>query len=126
MSRLLGSGNKQKRQLSDGSVWPVNEQDELDSVQWRLRYATPTPEDALYAASVIEAYEYLVYEATREKVALVRRELRAGFRDRVSNPSSPRADFAPRGEATPSALSRDTATAEGVSKLPAPDAGGSS
>lgn len=42
------------------------------------------------------------------------------------NSSSPQADFAPCGEATPSALSRDTATAEGVSKLPAPDAGGSS
>lgn len=39
--------------------------------------------------------------------------------------SSPQADVAPCGEDAPSALSRDTATAEGVSKLPA-DAGGSS
>jgi len=41
------------------------------------------------------------------------------------NSSSPQADSAPRGEDTPSALARDTATAEGVPKLPA-DAGGSS
>lgn len=40
--------------------------------------------------------------------------------------SSPQADSAPCDEDAPSALSRDTATAEGVSKLPAPDAGGSS
>ncbi len=38
---------------------------------------------------------------------------------RRANSSSPQADSAPRGEDTPSALSRDTATAEGVPKLPA-------
>ncbi len=43
----------------------------------------------------------------------------------LPNSSSPQADVAPCGEDAPSALSRDTATAEGVSKLPA-DAGGSS
>ena len=43
-----------------------------------------------------------------------------------ANSPSPQADVAPCGEDAPSALSRDTATAEGVSKLPAPDAGGSS
>ena len=43
----------------------------------------------------------------------------------ASNSSSPQADVAPCGEDAPSALSRDTATAEGVPKLPA-EAGGDS
>ncbi|WP_280389855.1 hypothetical protein [Nocardia wallacei] len=87
MSDLLGAGVRQWRKLSDGSVWPVIEHGEdVDSVEWRLRHATLTREDAMYAASVMAAYNYLVYEANRDKAALVRRELRAGFRNREETP----------------------------------------
>lgn len=83
MSKLIGKESRQWRRLSDDSTWPVIEHDDdIDSVQWRLRYGTPTPEDIRYAASVIAAYEYLVYEASRDKSALVCRELRAGRRER--------------------------------------------
>ncbi len=51
----------------------------------------------------------------------------AAERRRVkSETSSSHVDSAPCDEDAPSALSRDTAAAEGVSKLPAPDAGGDS
>lgn len=84
-SELIGDGNKKSRRiLPDEGTWPVIEhEDDIDSVEWRLRYAPAhvTREDMLFAASVLSAYGYLVYEASREKVALVRRELRAGRRE---------------------------------------------
>lgn len=84
VSKLIGSGVNLSRRLSDGSMWPALEpDDDLDSVEWKLRYSpkSVTQEDMLYAASVMAAYQYLVYEADRDKVALVRRELRAGLRE---------------------------------------------
>lgn len=77
--KLLGSGTRTWRKISDGSVWPTIEHDpDLDGIEWKLRYASDslTREDALYAASIVAAYGHLIYDANRDKVALVRRELR--------------------------------------------------
>jgi hypothetical protein len=57
-------------------TWPIHEEGEDDSVQWRLRYGHPTREDILYAASVMSAYHSLV-NSTRNKRDEVVRELRA-------------------------------------------------
>lgn len=65
--------------LSDGSSWPrpALESDEEYGVGHTLRYGSPTRSDLLVAASIIDAYGYLVMESTRDKRDLVCREIRA-------------------------------------------------
>jgi len=49
-----------------GMTWPIHIENDDDSVQWRLRYSSPSKEDLLFAASVMSAYAALV-ESTRRK-----------------------------------------------------------
>ena len=66
-------------EVSDGSSWPrpALESDEEYGIGHKLRYGTPTESDLLVAASVIDAYGYLIMASTREKRDLVCREIRA-------------------------------------------------
>jgi hypothetical protein len=85
MSELLGTDSRQWRHLSNDTTWPALEHDDdIDSVEWRLRHAPDylTPQDLAFAASVMSAYEHLIYHADRATVALVRRELREGLKER--------------------------------------------
>jgi hypothetical protein len=66
--------------LSDGSSWPLPVVGD-DDLCWRLTYGTPTygapsREDLLRAVSIISAYNYLLLETTRDRRALIVRELR--------------------------------------------------
>lgn len=65
--------------LSDGSSWtlPAVESDDEYGVGHTLRYGTPSRSDLLVAASIIDAYGYLLVQSTREKRDLVCREIRA-------------------------------------------------
>ena len=73
--------------IGDGSSWPrpAMEADEDYGIGHKLRYsATLTKSDRLVAASIIDAYGYLVAESTRAKRDLVCREIRAAMRERAS------------------------------------------
>ncbi|WP_157978644.1 MULTISPECIES: hypothetical protein [Nocardia] len=82
---MIGTDSRQWRHLSNDTVWPVLEHDDtIDSVAWRLIHAPEyaTRGDILFAASVMSAYEHLIYHADRQTVALVRHELREGMAER--------------------------------------------
>jgi len=68
-------------QMSDGSSWPrpALESDERYGVGHILRYGTPTRADLLAAASIIDAYGYLVAETTCRERDRVCREMRASL-----------------------------------------------
>lgn len=68
-------------QLSDGSTWPLPDPD----LGWTLTYGKPTREDLLRAASLISAYGYLITETTRDRRALVFREIRAKLDGQASD-----------------------------------------
>lgn len=72
--------------LSDGSSWPrpALESDEELSIEWKLRYrplTLLTPEERMEAASIIAAYNHLVFAAPRAKRDLVCREIRQVMRE---------------------------------------------
>ena len=73
--------------ISDGSSFPrpALESDEDYGIGHKLRYGTPTSSDLLVAASVIDAYGYLVVSSTRETRDRVCREIRAALRDTGGN-----------------------------------------
>lgn len=50
-----------------GMTWPLPERDEDDSVEWRLRYGTPTKEDLLVAASYMHAYTALIFKTQKAR-----------------------------------------------------------
>lgn len=62
----------------EGTTWPMPEHDEDDSLEWKLRYGTPTKQDLLVAASYLNAYGCLV-RATDKKRAEVVRNLKAAL-----------------------------------------------
>lgn len=70
--------------LSDGSSWPrpALETDVAYGIGHRLRY-TPVENlrrgDLMEAASIIDAYSYIVAESTKAKRDLVCREIRAAL-----------------------------------------------
>ena len=72
--------------LSDGSSWPrpAIESDDEYGTGHKLRY-TPasnlTASDLMEAASIIDSYNYLVVESTREKRDLVCREIREQLKE---------------------------------------------
>jgi hypothetical protein len=82
-------GNLQKEELmirktiSDGSTWPrpaLESDDEYglaDILCWKP-LADITQSQLLEAATIIQAYEYLVMESTRAKRDLVCRDMREG------------------------------------------------
>jgi hypothetical protein len=81
---LIGEGDHTWRVLEDGSSWPAMETDEVErSLAHRLRYnpETLTPTDCKYLATVLYAYETLIYEATRGRVSEVRNALRAARKE---------------------------------------------
>jgi hypothetical protein len=53
------------------SSWPPVAQ-ELDDLEWRLRYRPPTPSDCLAAASIVSAYRELVLATRRRREEIVR------------------------------------------------------
>jgi aspartokinase-like uncharacterized kinase len=55
--------------IDDKTVWPNPGGPEFANVAWRLRYAQDhvSKADMLNAASVMEAYAYLITELTLEK-----------------------------------------------------------
>jgi hypothetical protein len=71
--------------VSDGSSWPrpALESDDEYGIGHLLRYGTPTRSDLLVAASVIDAYGYLIMESTREKRDLVCREMRTAAKEEL-------------------------------------------
>jgi hypothetical protein len=66
----------------EGMTWPLHVEQGDDSVQWRLRYGTPSREDILFAASVMSAYASLIIatEAHRREVVA---EIRAASTQEV-------------------------------------------
>ena len=69
--------------LSDGSTWPAPPLDTPEGgLAWRLTYTEPTRSDLLLAASICNAYAYLLTETTAKRRALIVRELRAALTTR--------------------------------------------
>lgn len=65
--------------VPDDSLWPLPDMEDDDSpVSWKLRYApdSMTRAEQLFAASVIQAYGYLVVDATKTKRDLVAKTIR--------------------------------------------------
>jgi len=64
------------KRLSDGSVWPVIAHE--DDLEWRVIHAPDrlSKKDLSHVSAIIGAYRHLIHEASRGKVALVRRELK--------------------------------------------------
>lgn len=58
----------------ESSVWP--DPSTLGPLEWSLRYADPTREDLLAAASVVAAYRQLLLVCTRDRMAQIRRTAR--------------------------------------------------
>ena len=55
--------------------WPRAEHDSAphgDTVEWRLRYGTPTRSDLLFAAGVLSAYGALIGKPRRTREAVIR------------------------------------------------------
>lgn len=67
--------------LSDGTMWPrpALERDEQFGVAWTLTHGAPTRSDLIHAASIVNAYGYLLTMMTAERRALVVREIRASL-----------------------------------------------
>jgi len=65
--------------MPDGSSWPKPD-GPVDSLEWTLRYGTPTREDMLRAAGVVAAYSYLTLVSSRDAREMVCRELRKAQR----------------------------------------------
>lgn len=61
----------------DDMCWP-QPGEELSAIEWRLRYAQPSKEDLLMAASVISAYSGLVIRKTQKQRNYVCKKLRGG------------------------------------------------
>ena len=71
--------------LDDGSQWPVDPEGELARV---LKYGKPTSTEALSAASLLNAYDGLVYgftttEAAIKKLRMLRRAAKDEHRNRA-------------------------------------------
>jgi hypothetical protein len=67
--------------ISDGSTFPrpCLESDNAP-LSWILTYGQPTREELLAAASIIQAYGYLLLNSDRAKRDLVCREVRSALR----------------------------------------------
>jgi hypothetical protein len=74
---------------SDGTVWPLPdiELGDESSIGWKLIHAPNllTKQDQMVAASIIQAYDYLILTATVEKARLVKRDLRAAVKELTSD-----------------------------------------
>jgi hypothetical protein len=64
----------------DDMCWPIPS-NELDGLEWRLRYSSPTKSDLLVAASVISAYRDLVGKPRRLREKVVKNIRRAVLDD---------------------------------------------
>jgi hypothetical protein len=52
----------------DGMTFPFDDEDESDeSVEWRLRYSTPSKKDLMAAASIMSAYNALIFKTQKER-----------------------------------------------------------
>jgi hypothetical protein len=73
--------NLVSRKLADGTLWPVPGE-ELAELEWRMRYGTALlQEDRLAAASVINAYRYLLTATVRRrntKAKMIREVMQSG------------------------------------------------
>jgi hypothetical protein len=61
--------------LEDGTMWPRVGGEDIEELQWRLRYGDVDRVDKIIAADIIRAYRSLVYKTQRR-----RNEIASGLR----------------------------------------------
>jgi hypothetical protein len=59
MPHIIGD-DMNRVELSDGTVWPNPASPRFKDVAWTLRYGSPSKEEMLFAASVMDAYSNLI------------------------------------------------------------------
>jgi hypothetical protein len=67
----------------DGMAWPMPVDDPEHTLEWSLRYSTPTRTELLRAASIVAAYRELI-ECTEAKRRSVVRKIRRAVNESVS------------------------------------------
>lgn len=75
----------QRVYLGDGSMFPLtlSLDHDLNGIDWRLRYAQAgiTKADMYFLASVVDAYEALLFDATRARREDVVRKVRLAVKE---------------------------------------------
>jgi len=63
--------SKVRAYLEDGTSWPRYAGERVEELSWRLHHGQPSRSDHLLAASILEAYAYLIRLPQRRRAQVI-------------------------------------------------------